>query len=224
MSNIKISKLKDLFLFRNLTSEELEKIVKKLSFTVENFSKDQLIYEPSHYRASLGFILKGACRVNKKRHDGTLIPLNTLNKGDSFGAINLFSNDEDYPTYVYAAKQTEVLFIDKEDAVRLISENSKIAINFIEFLTGRILFLNNKISTFSSGSTEQKLANYLINLQKEKGTTEFEFNKKLTAEALGIGRASLYRALEALEGDSIIKVDNKKIYITDPMGLERITK
>ena len=224
MSNIKISELKTLFLFRNLSTEELEEIAKKISFSVGSFCKDELIYEPEHYRASLCFILKGACKVNKKRHDGTLVPLNTLNKGDSFGAINLFSNAEDYPTYVYASKQTEVLFIDKEEAVRLISENSKISLNFIEFLTGRILFLNNKISTFSSGSTEQKLANYLITLQKEKGATEFEFNKKLTAEALGIGRASLYRALEALESDKIIKVDNKKIYITDPPGLERITK
>ena len=224
MAVLKNSELKTLFLFSGIDDDELAKITENTAFTVKSFVKDELIYQPDNYETSLGFILKGACRVNKKRHDGALVHLNTLRKGDSFGAITLFSTVGDYPTYIYATMQTEVLFISKQDAVKMIQENLKLAVNFIEFLTGRIVFLNSKISTFSSGSTEQKLANYLLTLQKQQQRFTFEFNKKLTSESLGIGRASLYRALKALECEQIIKFDDKKIYIVDPLGLERITK
>ena len=224
MANLKNSEINDLFLFRNIPIEKIEVLTKNVCFNVKHFSKDEPIYQPDSYVRSLGFIIRGSCCVNKKRHDGTLIPLNTLNKGDSFGAITLFSEEMDYPTYIYATKHTEVLFINKSDAVRLISENPQISINFIEFLTDRILFLNRKISTFSSGSAEQKLANYILTRQREIGECEFAFNKKLTSEALGIGRASLYRALISLERERLITTDNKKIYITDLTGLERITK
>ena len=224
MANYKYSELQDLFLFRNIAAEEFEKLAKDINFSIRNFAKDELIYQPDNYQRSLGFILRGACRVNKKRHEGTLVHLNTLNRGDSFGAITLFSDEADYPTYIYATKQTEVLFISKDDAVSLISNNRKISVNFIKFLTDRIHFLNRKVSTFSSGSTEQKLANYLLTRQKEISECEFQFNKKLASEALGIGRASLYRALDALVSENLISVDNKKIYINDLSGLERITK
>ena len=224
MTNLKSSELSHLFLFRNISPEKLDELTKEINFDVKHFKKDELIYQPDNYQSSLGFILSGACRVYKKRHDGTPVPLNTLNKGDSFGAITLFSNEEDYPTHIYATRQSDILFISRTDAVKLITENPQISVNFIEFLTSRIVFLNRKISTFSSGSTEQKLANYLLTRQREIGKCEFAFNKKLTSEALGIGRASLYRALLSLESENLITTDNKKIYITDLSGLERITK
>ena len=55
-----------------------------------------------------------------------------------------------------------------------------------------------------------KLISYLSNLK--------------TAKILNAGRASIYRAIENLEKLSLIKFENKKIYISDREGLERITK
>ena len=45
-----------------------------------------------------------------------------------------------------------------------------------------------------------------------------------TADKLGVGRASLYRALDSLADSGVIKLETKKIFIIDPKGLERITK
>ena len=224
MLDFKVSDLSKLFLFESIAESDLEALAQTIAFDVRSYQRDELIYRPDSYQRSIGFILRGGCRVNKKRHDGTLIPLNDLVECDSFGAITLFSDTTDFPTYIYATKQTTVLFINKSDAVSLIERNPQISLNFIKFLTGKILFLNTKIATFSSGSAEQKLANYLLTLRAEKQACEFSFNKKLASEALGIGRASLYRSLEALEEKQLIKTDNKKIYIIDPTGLERITK
>ena len=94
--------------------------------------------------------------------------------------------------------------------------------NIIEFLTEKINFLNDKIAAFSGGSVEEKLASHILLLSKKNNSLEFDFNKKKSAEALNCGRASLYRAISALESAGYISLDNKKIIINDPEGLERI--
>ena len=95
-------------------------------------------------------------------------------------------------------------------------------LNIIKFLAKKINFLNDKIAAFSGGKIEEKLAKYLLGLKKKYGSSKFDFNKKKSAEALNCGRASLYRAIDALEKGGFISLDNKKINIIDPEGLERI--
>ena len=63
-----------------------------------------------------------------------------------------------------------------------------------------------------------------LSLKKKHNLLEFEFNKKKSAEALNCGRASLYRAIDALRSSGLITLADKKIIINDPEGLERITK
>jgi hypothetical protein len=93
----------------------------------------------------------------------------------------------------------------------------------IEFLTEKIEFLNKKIATFSSDSVEEKLASYLL-MKSEKLGCAFPFNCKVGAEFINAGRASLYRGISSLSDKKLIKLENKKIYILDLPGLERITK
>ena len=106
----------------------------------------------------------------------------------------------------------------------MIESSSAVAMNVIRFLAGKIDFLNQKIATFSSDTVEDKLANFLLNEHKKHGSNEFLLNCKRTAEAISAGRASLYRAIASLTDAGIIKLENKKIIILDPQGLERKTK
>ena len=57
-------------------------------------------------------------------------------------------------------------------------------------------------------------------------TGKLIFSPNLTkiAKILNAGRASVYRAIDALEKLELIRFENKKIYISDLKGLERITK
>ena len=135
----------------------------------------------------------------------------------------MFSND-DFPTVIYATRRTEVVFITREELLTLIDAIPAIALNIIKFQNDRIAFLIKKIETFSAGSVEEKLACYILDEYKKHGDCEISLNRMKTADKLGVGRASLYRALDSLVESGIIKLETKKIFIVDPAGLERITK
>ena len=99
-----------------------------------------------------------------------------------------------------------------------------VSLNIINFLVGRISFLNDKIATFSGSTVEEKLASYILYRRKVMGENEFPFNKAKASAVINSGRASVYRALEKLTANELIKIDEQKIIILDPKGLEGISK
>ena len=135
----------------------------------------------------------------------------------------VLSKEEEFPTRITAKKATKILFIRKDDVLRIIRKYPEIAMNVIEFLAAKVEFLNGKVATFSADTVEEKLRSFLLTEYRKSGPT-FSFNCKKSAEAINAGRASLYRALTSLTESGIIKLKNKKIYILDPSGLERNQK
>ena len=119
---------------------------------------------------------------------------------------------------------SSVIFFSASQIEEFVNNNSQISANLIHFHAQRISFLNKKIATLSQGRVEDKLAAELLSESKLCACDEFVFNCKKASERIGAGRASVYRAISSLEAEGLIKFDNKKIYILDLHGLERMTK
>ena len=216
--------LSELFLFKNTSFDVLNKIAAKHEFQIFEFESGENIYTPDDFSKKVGFVYSGECVVEKQKSDGNSVPLNLLRKNDSFGIMTVFSSSNKFPTYVKAKKQSRIVFIEGEVIVSLIKEYSEIALSVIEFMSNRIEFLNSKIATFSADSVEEKLALYILREYENQSSDKIKLNLSKTAELLNAGRASIYRAINSLEELKLIKFENKKIFIIDPNGLERITQ
>ena len=213
-----------LFMFKNVSLDRLKVLMDEISPEIKHFTQGECIYSPKEFSTKIGFVIKGRCTVERQRADGVPIPLNLLSDGDAFGVLSVFSDGGDFPTFIRAKKETQVVFFERKDVINLVKSEPEIAINTIYFLGNRIAFLNDKLSTFSSDNTEQKVAKLIMQEYRKHNTVSFPFNCKRASEALNIGRASLYRAIDALTRDGILTLENKKINISDFEGLERITK
>ena len=211
------------FLFSSLSEDEFNIAYSTFCGEMRAFSRGEIIYSPDCYERKIGFVISGQCEVCRTRHDGGRVKLNTLSTGESFGITAVFSK-EDFPTSVYAGRACEIFFITESELMLLIDRFPAVALSIIRFQNDRIAFLNKKIETFSAGSVEERLATYILGEYKKYGEPELHLNRMKTADILGVGRASLYRALDSLASSGIISLDTKKIYITDLRGLERIVK
>lgn len=216
--------LSETFLFSGVEKVDIVGMLEEITPDVKDYPAGAEIYSPQLYEHKLGFVVDGECSVERIKNDGSAVPLNTLKRGNSFGIVAVLSSEDEFPTRIVSKRKTKILFISKPDTLKLIQKYSAVSMNVIRFLAGKIDFLNQKIATFSSDTVEDKLANFLLIEYKKRGSNEFLFNCKKTAEAINAGRASLYRAISALSEAEIIKLENKKIIILDPQGLERKTK
>ena len=164
----------------------------------------------------LFMIISGSVLVFRKGN-GPPVLLQRLEKGKVFGAASLFSEETEDVTILRAEGDASTFFLPIGLITELICENSDFALSYVTFLSEKIRFLNKRMSELSAPSVTQKLAAFL--LRKENGIAQ---TKVKLASALGIGRASLYRALDELEETGLISVDGKNVTVIDPEGLSAI--
>ncbi len=210
------------FLFENASRDIVTRAVSDPDCTAGVFIKDQRIYTPESFKRSVGYVLSGEIQVYGPGQERPYI-INTLSAGSFFGVAALWNKDEEYISVLTAAKRCRILFFSQELLSRLMRENYIIAENYIRFLSNRIRFLNSKIHNLTAGSTEKALANYLLDLAHESGSNSVSCGSiSELASKLNVGRASVYRAFDALIGHGQIRKDGRHIDILDISSLSRL--
>lgn len=142
--------------------------------------------------------------------NGREMILNTLHPGDFFGMASLFGGACEN-TLFRAAADCQLLCLSQQAVEALIRVDPAFARNYITVLTGKIRFLNQKITAFTAGSAEKKLARYLLSLPAEGDAVTLPMSMVRLAAALDLGRASLYRAFDFLETQSLLTRHGSRI-------------
>lgn len=211
------------FLFSGVDGDTIEAILSQKSRPTSFFKRGDLVYSSMSEERLVGFIISGRCEIRIERSCGRNTILNVLTEGDSFGILSVYSAEE-YPTKIYATKNTEILFFTDNEIRYFVNNSSQISNNLITFLAEKITFLNKKISAFSASTVEDRLAVFILCEAQRIGGDSFDLNCQRTSREINAGRTSIYRALISLSEGGYISFDKKTVKILDREGLERITK
>ena len=207
-------------LFQGLDTQWLLSALDDTRCRCQSYPKGMLICGGRQFERALGILLSGQIRVMRTNHDGRQMPVSIQLAGAIFGMAVLFCDAEAFPTELYSDSRCEVLYIQESLLRELMRQQFQIAENYIRYLSGRILFLNRKIAGLSAGDSTHKLAQWL--LDHADGTQAMLPAMVHLAQELNLGRASLYRAMEALETAGAIRREGKLIHIDDPLQLQTL--
>ena len=208
--------IKKLPFFKCASNDTVNKYLNEDAIKVSSFSHGEIIYSPVSKRISVGILIEGTAKVSPNGDEKTL--LKTMGVGELFGIANLYAEDASFPSVIVAEKKAKILFIDG-DAFKSFIENDPSALKcYLSFLSKKIVYLNKKIATFTASSAENKLALYLTENAKEN-TLHLSVSMSELAKTLGLGRASLYRALDKLLDAGLIERDGADIRMIDRENL-----
>lgn len=200
--------LKKTPIFSDADREDL-KIMLRESSSAVSYPKGSTVFSKSNFRPMLCLIIKGEARVSK----GSTV-ISRLYEGDVYGGAFLYNDNHIFENTVTAVTTLKVVIIEKDGVDRLIESDSRTAFNYISYLSERVSFLNGKIEGYTKPSAEEKVLLYLRkNCGENSGECEITVSMTELSSVLQISRASLYRVLDALEGDGRIKRNGKKIYL-----------
>lgn len=188
-------------LFKSLSSEQLQNLLANRG-SLRDFTAGEILYDPHHFQRAIGIVLKGRLKVSTESE----VVLNQLNAGSMFGVAGLFLEREEYVTLIRALTPSQVFFLTADDLENLFKEEYLICQNYLRFLSQRIVFLNQRISSFVAPNPAEALYAFLTRLAiaAESDTFHLPMSKQEICRQLNISRTTLYRAWEQLEQEGYL--------------------
>ena len=177
----------------------------------EKFKKGEVIYSSDNFSPAVGLVLKGAAVA--VTDNANAVVMKRFSAGMCFGAAAVFGNGDTYVSRIIAKKDTEIKLLNEELLTEIFALYPKTAINYIAFLSDKIRFLNGKLSVISCQNSEDTVYKYLISVTDTENYAQLPKSMTELSRMLGIGRATLYRCLDALEESGKILRENSKVKV-----------
>ena len=212
-----LSILKQHPVFTGLTEHDVCHYFSGSAAEIVCFDSHTVAYSSSTERLRIGILLSGKARVETD----TQALIKSLRIGELFGIANLFAEDEPFPSVIITTSAAKILFLEGDAVRRLVEEVPSIRRAYFKFQSEKIVYLNRKIATLTAGSAERRLAVFLLDYEHD-GIFIPPCPMNRLAELLGIGRASLYRAIDALCAEGLIEKQGKTIYLRNKDALLRL--
>jgi len=201
------------FLFAGIEKEAVQQALMQPGVSLEQFASGAEIFSPEADRQQLGILIEGQAWVYKQSGEDRLL-LSVLEAGDITGAASLFSPQQTFTTAVVARGSVRMLLFSREAVEAMLRQDFRLTRNFLGYLTGRIHFLTHRLQDVSRTTAQQKLLGYLQQLA-EGGRVQLTMGMTGLSQALSIGRASLYRAMEQLQEQGALRREGKTIYLLE---------
>ena len=167
-----------------------------------SYGAGDVIYNDMCFRKALGVVLSGRAEAVSPARDTAV--LSTFGPGAVFGAAALFGMERPYVSCVRAVTDCAVLFLPEELLRRLFVSYPQTALNYIAFLSSRVRLLNNRIAVLAQNNVEGRLYRFMEESCDQQGRLPGHITMTRLAAVLGMGRTSLYRALDSLEKQKLI--------------------
>ena len=196
-------------LFASTDPAVLESVLEEKAET-GTFRRGDIIADDRVFPGTLAFILSG--NAMKRRFDNDLCYVR-IGEGGVFGLESLFLNSPSAANVLIATRDTSVLFLSKAAVFQLMQEDPSFSLSVIRYLSAQVCTLEQRVTTYTGGSAQSRLARYLNNAFGEYKTYELDCSMQQIATMLDISRPSLYRAFSCLQEDGVIRRDGKTIHL-----------
>lgn len=186
--------LKKSLIFKSLTSKEIKEILEEIKYDRKKYENGVNIAFRGDKVGGLNILLKGIVTTEMLTKDGNVKKIEDLVESDILASAFIFGENNVYPVDLIANGEVEILYINKNNFLKLLSLEKRILENFLNEISNKTQLLSSKIwNSFNNKTIGEKIKNFIFNNQR-KG--EFVINNlKALSESFGIARPSLSRVL-----------------------------
>lgn len=219
MKDINLSNIK---VFKSISCEEIEKLLKICNLSEKYYDEDEIIVFEGDECNFIGIITSGMVDVKKISTTGKEYIITTLCEGDTFGEAVIFSSTNTFPATIVAKCPTRILILPKPSVLEMSKISEKFLSNFLNILSDRILLLNTKLKECTLSTLRQKICNFLIEEYKKQKSLKIKLNlsKQELSEKFNVQRPSLSRELIKMREEGLIDFWRKEIHIKDIKAIE----
>jgi len=206
-------------LFSSLSEDERQALASH-AFR-KNFEAGERIFLEGEPCRGLYLIAEGTVKIYKSSASGREILLAIDRAPASIAEIPVFDGGA-FPASAMAVTQVAAYFIPTKDFQQMCRENPDILLKLMTIVGRRLRGLVAIVHEITFGSVRQRLARALLDSEREAGGSPFPLPATHQELALRLGtvREVVSRNLSRFQAQGLIRVQDRKVSILDPEGLE----
>jgi len=192
-----------------------------------NFKKGELIFKEGEPVEGMYFVYSGSVKVHKHWNEDKELIVRIAGKGDIVGHRGLGA-DTIYPVSGTALEPVTVCFIDMAFFTTTLKVNNEFLYQLMLFFAAELKISERKMRNLAHMPVKGRLAQAILSLKEkfgetEKGTINISLSKQDLASFTGTTYETVFRMMQELIEEKLVKVEGKEITITDGKGLETLT-
>ncbi len=219
--------IENLELWQSLTKEEQEFLESNIEFI--SYKKNSIIYSDGEEPTKLLGVLNGFVKINKEGIGVRSQIVRIIKPNELFGYRAMFAGEK-YITTAYAVEATTIFAIPKEVITKLLSENAKLAFEFIRFLSIDLGISDSRGIVLTQKHLRGRLAETILHLKENYGTLEdgatlvLNLSREDMASLSNMTTSNAIRTLSQFSTDGLVSVNGRSIKILELELLQRIAK
>ena len=218
--------LKQTPMFKDLCDAALSELARKT--VPRQLEKDEILFLAGEKASGLFVVATGALRAYRVNANGREQVIHVERAPSTIGEIPVF-DDGVYPATAAAEEDSTVLFVSKENVRRLFLKYPQLALAALKLMAGRLRRTAGLIEEISLHEVRQRLARYLLEEARRQNSgdkADVKLKLKLTnqqiAARIGSVREVVSRALNRLQQENFIKIENRSVLVLDVEALSRL--
>jgi len=209
--------------FRGISADDAEKLLKQIHFQLKKFQKDEIVVVAGAPVTNLNIVISGSVRGEMIDYSGKTIKIEDVEAPKPLAAAFLFGQDNKFPVTVTANEKCSILVIPVGEFLKLLQMNSQILRNYLNSISSRAQFLSQKLHFLSFKTIRGKVAHYLLQQAGDRfHSVELKNTQQQLADLFGVTRPSLARVFSDMQKEGLISISNKTVKLVNREKLSEL--
>jgi CRP/FNR family cyclic AMP-dependent transcriptional regulator len=208
--------------FTGLGSDELESVKRFVAFE-KKVEKGEIILVEDEQSDYMYFVVSGAVKVYKRSANGKEQILNVASTGESLNDISTFDGGGSAANML-AMTPVRLYSIRKRDIQALFTEYPAVARNVAGVLASRVRRDSSLVEVLSFDQVISRLAKLILKQATAGGDLLPHLTQQDLAAMVGTSRVVVNRSLRTMEEKRAIRLERRRIVITDEEALKKLVR
>jgi CRP/FNR family transcriptional regulator len=205
-------------LFADLSEQDRRRVAEVA--VTRRYARGERVHRPGE-RSGLRIVHSGRIKVHRITDSGAEQLIRILFPGDFLGESTLLTG-RPVDSWAVALEAAEVCTLGRPEVDRLLRERPAVAVRMLGSLSERLDRAEQQLSAVTGESVSRRLAEHLLELATEAGSSTFRLpsTKRDLASYLGTTPETLSRRLALLRERGLVRLGpGRSVRILDPEGL-----